>query len=112
LVFVECMACRTPVIGANSGGPKDFVSPEVGMLVDEPPETKDLSTVADGVKTLGNTLNTAITTANSQIDGLVSDIGKHSGKSAELEATIKQVEKELAANIEALDTATAVRKKA
>jgi hypothetical protein len=55
--------------------------------------------------------NTAIDTANSRIDGLVSDIGKHSGKSAELEATIKQVEKELAANIEALDTATEVRAK-
>jgi len=56
LVFVECMACKTPVIGANSGGPKDFVSPEVGKLVAEPPETKDLSTVAEGVKTLGVTL--------------------------------------------------------
>merc|ERR1712232_1018012 len=56
LVFVECMACKTPVIGANSGGPKDFVVPEVGELVAEPPETKDLSTVADGVKTLGRTL--------------------------------------------------------
>ena len=44
LVFVECMACKTPVIGANSGGPKDFVAPEVGELVAEPPETKDLST--------------------------------------------------------------------
>merc|ERR1712050_687751 len=63
LVFVECMACKTPVIGANSGGPKDFVVPEVGMLVAEPPETKDLSTVADGVKTLGKTLAEAITTA-------------------------------------------------
>ena len=41
LVFVECMACKTPVIGANSGGPKDFVVPEVGELVAEPPETKD-----------------------------------------------------------------------
>merc|ERR1712176_1372665 len=60
LVFVECMACKTPVIGANSGGPKDFVSPEVGQLVDEPPETKDLSTVALGINTLGKTLNTAI----------------------------------------------------
>merc|ERR1712217_599402 len=56
LVFVECMACKTPVIGANSGGPKDFVVPEVGELVAEPPETKDLSTVSDGVKTLGGTL--------------------------------------------------------
>merc|ERR1711957_626497 len=63
LVFVECMACKTPVIGANSGGPKDFVTPDVGKLVDEPPETTDLSTVAQGVKTLGVTLNAAITTA-------------------------------------------------
>merc|ERR1719479_71259 len=63
LVFVECMACRTPVIGANSGGPKDFVTPEVGMLVAEPPETSDLNTVAAGVETLGKTLTEAITTA-------------------------------------------------
>jgi glycosyltransferase involved in cell wall biosynthesis len=60
LVFVECMACRTPVIGANSGGPKDFVSPEVGELVAEPPETTDLATVPDGVVTLGKTLAEAI----------------------------------------------------
>merc|ERR1719394_1463203 len=61
LVFVECMACKTPVIGANSGGPKDFVTTEVGELVAEPPETTDLSTVPNGVKTLGKTLNEAIT---------------------------------------------------
>merc|ERR1712241_563352 len=61
LVFVECMACKTPVIGANSGGPKDFVVPEVGELVTEPPETTDLSTVPAGVETLGKTLNEAIT---------------------------------------------------
>merc|ERR1711870_81615 len=60
LVFVECMACKTPVIGANSGGPKDFVSTEVGELVAEPPETKDLSTVAEGIKTLSGTLAEAI----------------------------------------------------
>merc|ERR1712217_259181 len=61
LVFVECMACKTPVIGANSGGPKDFVTKEVGELVAEPPETTDLATVPDGVETLGKTLNEAIT---------------------------------------------------
>merc|ERR1719203_1955868 len=61
LVFVECMACRAPVIGANSGGPKDFVVPEVGELVAEPEETTDLSTVPDGVETLGKTLTEAIT---------------------------------------------------
>merc|ERR1711994_127637 len=61
LVFVECMACKTPVIGANSGDPKDFVTPDVGELVAEPPETTDLSTVAAGMKTLGATLNEAIT---------------------------------------------------
>merc|ERR1711869_146071 len=60
LVFVECMACKTPVIGANSGGPKDFVTDAVGKLVAEPPETTDLSTVAQGVKTLGVTLATEI----------------------------------------------------
>jgi len=61
LVFVECMACRTPVMGANSGGPKDFVVPEVGELVAEPPETTDLATVPAGVETLGKTLYEAIT---------------------------------------------------
>merc|ERR1712039_1105118 len=60
LVFVECMACRTPVIGANSGGPKDFVTKEVGELVAEPPETTDLATVPNGVITLGKTLDEAI----------------------------------------------------
>merc|ERR1711976_1095298 len=59
----ECMACRTPVIGANSGGPKDFVTPDVGELVAEPPETKDLSTVPNGVETLGKTLADAISKA-------------------------------------------------
>jgi len=63
LVFVECMACTTPVIGANSGGPKDFVTNEVGELVPEPPETKDLSTVPLGVETLGKTLAEAISRA-------------------------------------------------
>lgn len=35
LVFIECMACGTPVIGANSGGPKDFVTDAVGGLIPE-----------------------------------------------------------------------------
>jgi len=37
MVFIECMACGTPVIGADSGGPKDFVKPPVGALVPETP---------------------------------------------------------------------------
>jgi glycosyltransferase involved in cell wall biosynthesis len=37
MVFIECMACGSPVIGADSGGPKDFVKPEVGALVPECP---------------------------------------------------------------------------
>merc|ERR1719493_373661 len=61
LVFVECMACKTPVIGANSGGPKDFVTREVGELVEEPAETTDLASVPAGIRTLGNTLHEAIT---------------------------------------------------
>merc|ERR1712199_23260 len=63
LVFVECMACRTPVIGANSGGPKDFVSTDVGELVAEPPETTDLATVPLGIETLGKTLSSTISRA-------------------------------------------------
>jgi glycosyltransferase involved in cell wall biosynthesis len=43
LVFVECMACGTPVIGADSGGPRDFVTSEVGVLV---PETDDRTALA------------------------------------------------------------------
>jgi len=43
LVFVECMACGTPVIGADSGGPRDFVTSEVGALV---PETDDQTALA------------------------------------------------------------------
>merc|ERR1712050_558741 len=60
LVFVECMACKTPVIGANSGGPKEFVSTDVGELVAEPPETRDLSSISSGLQTLGYHLNEAI----------------------------------------------------
>merc|ERR1719399_1271105 len=33
MVFIECMACGTPVIGADSGGPRDFVSDSVGCLI-------------------------------------------------------------------------------
>mmetsp|Transcript_18297 Transcript_18297/g.48731 ORF Transcript_18297/g.48731 Transcript_18297/m.48731 type:complete len:477 (+) Transcript_18297:65-1495(+) len=60
LVFVECMACKAPVIGANSGGPVDFVSPSVGELVPEPPETTSLDTVPAGIKTLAASLTDAI----------------------------------------------------
>merc|ERR1712137_662779 len=60
LVFVECMACKAPVIGANSGGPKDFVTPAVGFLVDEPPETTDLSTCDAGLETLGKSVFAAV----------------------------------------------------
>jgi glycosyltransferase involved in cell wall biosynthesis len=46
LVFIECMACGTPVIGADSGGPRDFVTPEVGTLV---PETEDRQELASSL---------------------------------------------------------------
>merc|ERR1719298_102079 len=55
--------------------------------------------------------NAAVDTTNKQIDGLVSDIEKHSGMSAQLQAEIAQLEKEVAENTKALDTATAVREK-
>lgn len=46
LVFLECMACGTPVIGADSGGPRDFVTDDVGVLV---PETDDRQALADSL---------------------------------------------------------------
>lgn len=55
LVFVECMACGTPVIGADSGGPRDFVTSEVGALV---PETDDRIALAGS---LAEAVNQAIT---------------------------------------------------
>ena len=55
LVFVECMACGTPVIGADSGGPRDFVTSEVGTLV---PETTDPAALASS---LAEAINQALT---------------------------------------------------
>ena len=46
MVFVECMACGTPVIGTNSGGPKDFVDDSVGVLL---PETDDINALGSSV---------------------------------------------------------------
>jgi glycosyltransferase involved in cell wall biosynthesis len=54
LVFIECMACGTPVIGADSGGPRDFVTPEVGVLV---PETDDRQALA---QSLAEAVTTAV----------------------------------------------------
>jgi hypothetical protein len=54
---------------------------------------------------------TATGTANKQIDGLLSDIGRFTGKGAQLKAEIAQAEKEKAANEKALKEATAVREK-
>ena len=52
MVFVECMACGTPVIGANSGGPRDFVTDAVGGLFAEPAERYDWAAITDSVFTL------------------------------------------------------------
>lgn len=53
LVFIECMACGTPVIGADSGGPKDFVNSKVGALV---PEAEGDSLVGSLVSVVGTAL--------------------------------------------------------
>jgi len=50
MVFIECMICGTPVIGANSGGPKDFMINDAknagmcttGVLVEEDKDNKAL----------------------------------------------------------------------
>ena len=57
LVFVNCMACKTPIISVKFGGPKDSVISGVGELVDAPPETTDLSTFPPGIEILGKTFH-------------------------------------------------------
>jgi glycosyltransferase involved in cell wall biosynthesis len=54
LVFIEAMASGTPVIGANSGGPMDFVNEEVGYLI---PETDNDEVLAENIS---NTVKTAL----------------------------------------------------
>jgi len=46
MVFIECMACGTPVIGAKSGGPLMFVDDSVGELV---PENDDKAAFSDAL---------------------------------------------------------------
>ncbi|CAE7225427.1 mshA [Symbiodinium natans] len=50
MVFIECMACGTPTIGANSGGPTEFVKPEQGVLVEEEADWRS----QEGAKRLGS----------------------------------------------------------
>lgn len=52
LVFIEAMACGTPVIGAASGGPLDFVTAGEGALVPEQDDVRALgASLADAVGT-------------------------------------------------------------
>lgn len=50
LVFIECMACGTPVIGTNSGGPRDFVTEAVGGLVPESEGEDLVKSVVDCIR--------------------------------------------------------------
>ena len=49
MVLVECMACGTPVIAANSGGPKDFVNESVGCIISEPQDPYDCEELSIGI---------------------------------------------------------------
>lgn len=44
MVLIEALACGIPVIGANSGGPRDFMTNEVGFLV---PENDDIQVFSE-----------------------------------------------------------------
>eukprot|EP00406_Dinophysis_acuminata_P044003 CAMPEP_0179300088 /NCGR_PEP_ID=MMETSP0797-20121207/46851_1 /TAXON_ID=47934 /ORGANISM="Dinophysis acuminata, Strain DAEP01" /LENGTH=97 /DNA_ID=CAMNT_0021009541 /DNA_START=1 /DNA_END=294 /DNA_ORIENTATION=- len=59
MVFIECMACGTPTVGCNSGGPTEFVKEEQGVLIDEEPEWQTEA----GIKRLGGRLAATVTQA-------------------------------------------------
>jgi glycosyltransferase involved in cell wall biosynthesis len=59
MVFVECMACGTPTIGAKSGGPTEFVSAEQGVLVEEEDDWRSEA----GSKRLGKKIADQVTKA-------------------------------------------------
>ncbi|MGB5169803.1 glycosyltransferase family 4 protein [Eudoraea sp.] len=44
MVLIESLACGVPVVGADSGGPRDFMTKEVGYLV---PESDDIEVFSE-----------------------------------------------------------------
>ncbi len=46
MVLIESLACGVPVIGADSGGPRDFMTNEVGYLV---PENDDIQIFSENL---------------------------------------------------------------
>lgn len=54
LVFLECIACGTPVIGTAAGGPMEFVDETVGELV------HDFDSNEDFASALGETISRAL----------------------------------------------------
>ncbi len=54
LVFIECLACGTPVIGTAAGGPLEFVDDTVGALVADVDDERNFSDA------LGETITRAL----------------------------------------------------
>ncbi len=54
LVFLECLACGTPVIGTAAGGPLEFVNNTVGELVTDFPSDEAF------IEALGETISRAL----------------------------------------------------
>lgn len=61
MVFIECMACGCPTIGAKSGGPVEFVNPEQGVLIDEEPQWNTEAGAKRLGKRLADTVGQALT---------------------------------------------------
>ena len=48
VTLIEGMSCGKPVIATRSGGPEEFVTPEVGILI----PTDDITALANAMKSM------------------------------------------------------------
>eukprot|EP00933_Yihiella_yeosuensis_P016143 TRINITY_DN1389_c3_g1_i6.p1 TRINITY_DN1389_c3_g1~~TRINITY_DN1389_c3_g1_i6.p1 ORF type:complete len:507 (-),score=130.52 TRINITY_DN1389_c3_g1_i6:237-1664(-) len=95
MVFVECMACGCPTIGAKSGGPTEFVKPAQGLLIDEEEEWRTEEGISRFGKRLGEAVDKALTEdwKTTKKDGCVKFVEENFSTTAQCSAMLKDMKK-------------------